>query len=69
MEQQLKDLVEVLHYRIANGTPASDRLHLVDGLTVKVQTGSDPTEVVGMECNVEVQLGGSNARVQLIVKL
>jgi hypothetical protein len=68
MEQQLKDLVEVLHYRIANGNPDSDRLHIVDGLPVKVQTGTDPSDVVGMECNVEVQLGESNARVQLIVK-
>lgn len=69
MEQQLKDLVEVLHYRIANGKPASDRLHIVDGLPVKVHTGADPDDVLGLECNVEVQLGESTARVQLIVKL
>ncbi len=68
MEQQLKDLVEVLHYRIANGNPTSDRLHIVDGLPVKVHTGADRGEMVGLECSVEVQLGDSNARVQLIVK-
>ncbi len=59
MEQQLKDLVEVLHYRIANGTPASDRLHLVDGLPVKVQTGSDPTKWWAWNATWKCSSGGA----------
>ncbi|MFZ1686459.1 MAG: hypothetical protein WAU70_03495 [Flavobacteriales bacterium] len=69
MEKQLKDLVEVLHYRIADGDRVSGATRLVDGLPVKVRTETSTGALRGLECNMEVRIGNSKARVQLIVTL